>query len=41
MTWRKKQITMEENIHADDKVADKNSKNNRDAPTDMDVDQGG
>jgi hypothetical protein len=41
MTWRKKLITMEENKNTDNTVAAQNFENNRDAPTDMDVDQGG
>jgi hypothetical protein len=41
MTWRKKLITTEENKNADDTVAARYFENNRDAPTDMDVDQGG
>jgi hypothetical protein len=41
MTWRKKLITTEENKNADDTIAARYFENNRDAPTDMDVDQGG
>jgi hypothetical protein len=37
MTWKEKRIVAEEN---NDMVADGNSENNRDAPTDIDVDQG-
>jgi hypothetical protein len=37
MTWKEKRIVEEEN---NDMVADRNSENNRDAPTDIDVDQG-
>jgi hypothetical protein len=41
MAWRKKLITMEENKNVDDIVAAQNCEDNIDAPTDMDVDQGG
>jgi hypothetical protein len=41
MTWRKKLITMEENKNVDNIVAARNCENNIDAPTDMDIDQGG
>jgi hypothetical protein len=41
MTWKKKRITTEENRNADGTIAAQNVKNNSDAPTDMDVDQGG
>jgi hypothetical protein len=37
MTWKKKRIVEKEN---NDMVAGGNSENNRDAPTDIDVDQG-
>jgi hypothetical protein len=41
MTWKEKRITTEENINADDMVADGISEISRDALTDMDVHQGG
>jgi hypothetical protein len=41
MTWRKKLNTTEENRKTDDAVVAQNYENNIDAPTDMDVDQGG
>jgi hypothetical protein len=41
MTWREKRIMTEENINADDMVADGISEISRDAPTDMDIDKGG
>jgi hypothetical protein len=37
MTWMEKRNVEEEN---NDVVADRNSENNRNAPTDIDVDQG-
>jgi hypothetical protein len=41
MNWKKKHIIAEENINADDMVADGISENTRDAPSDMDIDKGG
>jgi hypothetical protein len=41
MTWKKKCIVTEENINADDMVADGISENTRDAPSDMDIDKCG
>jgi hypothetical protein len=41
MTWREKRITTEENINADDMVADGISKKLGDSPIDMDIDKGG
>jgi hypothetical protein len=41
MTWKKKGIVTEENINADNTVADGISKISRDAPIDMDIDKGG
>jgi hypothetical protein len=41
MTWREKRITTEENINADDMVADEISEISRDTLIDMDIDKGG
>jgi hypothetical protein len=41
MIWKEKHITTDENRKTDDTVVAQNSENNIDAPTDMDVDQGG
>jgi hypothetical protein len=41
MTWMKKRIIADENINVDDTVVDGILENNSNAPTDMDVDQGG
>jgi hypothetical protein len=41
MTWKKKCVVTEENINADDMVADGISENTGDAPSDMDIDKGG
>jgi hypothetical protein len=41
MAWRKKLIMTGGNKNVDDIVAAQNCENNIDAPTDMDVDQGG
>jgi hypothetical protein len=41
MTWMKKRIMADENINVDDTIADGILENNSNAPTDMDVDQGG
>jgi hypothetical protein len=39
MNWREKRITMEGNRNTDDTLAAQNFENNRDTPTDMNVDQ--
>jgi hypothetical protein len=39
MNWREKRITTEGNRNTDDTLAAQNFENNRDAPTDMNVDQ--
>ena len=40
-TWKDKRIMAEESRAADEMISDANSENNRDASSDMDVDQGG
>jgi hypothetical protein len=41
MTWKVKRIIIDENRNVDDTVTSRNSENNRDAPSAMNVDQGG